>query len=44
MPKLAEIVGCDNKNNCNLFSWIGIKEAASEEATRIYWGDCRVWK
>lgn len=32
MPKLAEIVGCETRTIATLFSWIGIKEAASEEA------------
>jgi|TARA_R100001443_G_scaffold18657_6_gene29741 hypothetical protein len=32
MPKLAEIVGCDTRTIAVLFSWIGIKEAVSEEA------------
>ena len=32
MPKLAEIIGCSPKTIATLFSWIGIKEATSEEA------------
>ena len=32
MPKLAEIVGCSTKTISTLFSWIGIKEATTEEA------------
>ena len=32
MPKLAEIVGCETRTIATLFSCIGIKEAASEEA------------
>jgi len=32
MPKLAEIIGCSTKTVSTLFSWIGIKEATTEEA------------
>ena len=32
MPKLAEIIGCSTKTISTLFSWIGIKEATTEEA------------
>jgi len=32
MPKLAEIIGCSTKTIATLFSWIGVKEATSEEA------------
>ena len=32
MPKLAEIIGFSTKTISTLFSWIGIKEATTEEA------------
>jgi len=32
MPKLAEIVGCSTKTISTLFSWIGVREATSEDA------------
>jgi hypothetical protein len=32
MPKLAEIIGCDQKSIAEIFSWIGINESVNEAA------------
>jgi hypothetical protein len=32
MPKLAEIIGCDQKSISEIFSWIGINESVNEAA------------